>query len=296
MRTSMYQARRWQRGFTGAELQVLLFLSGMLIALLLPAVQQAREAARKARCQDHLHNLVIALHNYQDAYRVLPPGWVHQAPQRSNYGWATSLLPFSEQSALYNQLRMGHPALAEALADPQREGLHQTIVEVYRCPSDIGPPLNSQRKLHDQHDEPRTVALANYVAINGGGEWTRGQELRGCFGENSATTLREITDGVSSTLFCGERIWRIGQSTCAAAVSLGVHGDGKTVREDDTLAIGLYPLNAQQGPPRQRSSPVHDRFGRPPSRRRASGRWRRQGELPRGPDRPRRAATSDGQS
>lgn len=243
------RTRRRQRGFTAAELPVVLFLSGMFIALLLPAVQQAREAARRSQCQNNLHHLAIALHNYHDAYKVFPPGWVHQAPQRSNYGWATSLLPFVEQLPLYNELNMGRPPLAEALADPQRERLHQTLIANYRCPSDVGPPLNSHRKLHDRNDEPRTVALANYVAINGGGDWTRGQELRGCFGENSATRVREITDGMVNTLSCGERSWRVGPRACAAAVYLGVHGDGKLVREDDALAIGLYPLNAQEAVP-----------------------------------------------
>lgn len=247
MRTSRISAVLWRRrGFTAAELPVVLFITGMLFALLMPAVQQAREAARRAQCQDHLHNLAIALHNYQNVYKVFPPGWVHQAPQRSNYGWGVSLLPFVEQEPLYHNLDMGNPSLAEALADPARERLHQTLLPLYRCPSDVGPPLNAERKLHDLHDQPRTVATANYVASNGGGDWTRGKQLRGCFGENSATKLREITDGTSNTLFGGERSWRVGQRTCGAALYLGVHGDGQTVREDDVLAIGLYPLNAKE--------------------------------------------------
>lgn len=229
---------------------MVMMVTGLLVALLLPAVQQAREAARKAQCQDHLHNFVVAMHNYESAFRVFPPGWVHQEPQRSNYGWGTSLLPFVEQAPLYNALQMGRPALAVALADDGRRQALQTSIDLYRCPSDVAPRINNERRLIDIHDAAQSVATSNYVAVNGGGDWTRGRELRGCYGENSATGIRNITDGTSNTLGLGERGWGLGLGTpdaalCAAAVYPGVSGDGLSVREDDALVHGLYNVNAR---------------------------------------------------
>ena len=178
-----------QPGFTVLELQFSVAVIAILAALLLPAVQQTREAARRSQCQDHLHNLAIALLNYEGAFKTFPPGWVHQAPQRSNYGWQVSILPFMEQRPLYNAIDMGRPALAAALADPQKDVALRTVVPMYRCPSDPGGALNDARQLLDLEDALHQVATSNYVGSNGGGDWTRGKELRGIFGENSWTRI-----------------------------------------------------------------------------------------------------------
>jgi len=247
----MFCDRLRRRGFTVLELQFSVMVMALLAALLLPAVQQTREAARKSQCQDHLHNLLIAVHNYESAYKVFPPGWVHQEPQRSNYGWQTSLLPFVEQMPLYNRLDMGRPALAVALPDPKKAAAFRTVVDVYRCPSDISPPSNPDRRPLDKNNAAHDVSTSNYVGSNGGGEWTSGKELRGVFGENSNTRFRDITDGTSNVLFVGERsrtLTRPDQKpvTCAAAIWLGVSGDGEDVSEDFTLCNGQFTINARE--------------------------------------------------
>jgi type II secretory pathway pseudopilin PulG len=229
------------------EMPVAMAVIAILVALLLPAVQQVREAARKSQCQDHLHNLAIAMHNYENTYRTFPPGWVHQIENRSNYGWGTSILPFVEQKPLYDRIEMGKPGLAAALADEQKAQVLQTAVELYRCPSDAGLPTNNEKPVLDLDDQKFSLTTSNYAGVNGGGEWTRGKELRGIFGENSKVLIREITDGTSNTILVGERAWfAAGQrATCGAAVVFGVSGDGEAVSEGWTLLNGLHGVNSQ---------------------------------------------------
>ncbi|MCI0357072.1 MAG: DUF1559 domain-containing protein, partial [Planctomycetaceae bacterium] len=86
-------------GFTLVELLVVIAIIGVLVALLLPAVQAAREAARRIDCADKLHNLGIALHNHHDTYLSFPPGLVDD--DTNSIGWAVSILPFAEQQPLY---------------------------------------------------------------------------------------------------------------------------------------------------------------------------------------------------
>src|SRR5687767_6712264 len=98
-----------RRAFTLIELLVVIAIIAVLIALLLPAVQQAREAARRTQCKNNLRQFGIALHSYHDSFNVFPPGWIGvengvQTPHEgvNGAGWGTMILPFVEQSAIYN--------------------------------------------------------------------------------------------------------------------------------------------------------------------------------------------------
>ena len=107
-----------RKGFTLIELLVVIAIIAILVSLLLPAVQQAREAARKAQCQNNLKQIGLALHNYESTYKMIPPaGWGHQSfgsnvtgaggarwPGFDGYGWAVSLLPFMDQQPLYDEI------------------------------------------------------------------------------------------------------------------------------------------------------------------------------------------------
>ena len=100
-------SRRW-RGFTLVELLVVIAIIGILLALLLPAVQMAREAARRTSCQNHLKQLALALHNYHDQHKSLPPayqfdkGEIYRISDKFRPNWVMLCLPFMEQQALLN--------------------------------------------------------------------------------------------------------------------------------------------------------------------------------------------------
>ncbi len=151
-------------GFTLIELLVVIAIIAILVALLLPAVQQAREAARRSSCQNNLKQIGLALHNYHDTYRVLPPGHVwglrignypgqtdsHAANLTANGGWSWSafILPFLEQGPMYDMFQPGTVAFSDAMtrSSPPNGGPGGTLLlsqlqnqlDVFTCPSDPG--------------------------------------------------------------------------------------------------------------------------------------------------------------
>ena len=122
------------RGFTLIELLVVIAIIAILIALLLPAVQQAREAARRTQCKNNLHQIGIAIHNYHDTFRIFPPGHVtsvhYDVTDNTMWGWAVMILPYIDQSPMYNLLTPGDVTLGFALADAARLKGLQTPLEV----------------------------------------------------------------------------------------------------------------------------------------------------------------------
>ena len=128
-------------GFTLIELLTVICLIVVLTALMLPAVQYARDAARLAQCKNNMKQLGLAFRNYHDAWFVFPPGWTQHHPQpgpQPRYGWAVFLLPFVDKAPLWKRMDFGTQQ-AEPLA------LFQTRLAVYRCPADPMPDTNSQR-------------------------------------------------------------------------------------------------------------------------------------------------------
>lgn len=131
-------ARLHRAAFTLVELLVVIAIIGVLVALLLPAVQAAREAARASQCKNHLRQLGLALHQYHDTFGRLPPGWVANQPEGvPGWGWASATLSFLEQRALDETLiRRNLP-----IADPANQLARETVVAVLLCPSDPAPRI-----------------------------------------------------------------------------------------------------------------------------------------------------------
>lgn len=219
--------RNRRKGFTLVELLVVIAIISILISLLLPAVMQSREAARRTQCRNNLKQIGIALHNYHDMHRMFPPGFIDEVGLRAaNWGWAAQILPMMEQGNLYNVLQIGEVTLGDALNDAAKIRLMQTQLPAFRCASDSAPLLNNDHTLLALNGREIDVALSNYVGIYGGYRWESADYFTGTFDRNSSVRISDITDGTSNTLIIGERPWELRYvdghiAPCAAAVVYG---------------------------------------------------------------------------
>jgi prepilin-type N-terminal cleavage/methylation domain-containing protein/prepilin-type processing-associated H-X9-DG protein len=190
-------------GFTLIELLVVIAIIGVLVALLLPAVQMAREAARRAQCTNNLKQIGIALHGYHDVHNTFPSGgWIAIPTQpqtrNMNMGWSAAVLPWLEQRALYDSLN-----LSVVYDDPANSTATYTVLQVYFCPSEPRKTFWS-RYPGDQFDH----ADADYGGMYGerglSSPTVTNNPPRGPMIFNRPIPLAAITDGASQTLQVGE--------------------------------------------------------------------------------------------
>ncbi len=178
-------------GFTLIELLVVIAIIAILIGLLLPAVQQAREAARRTQCRNNLKQMGLALHNYLDSYTVFPPGGTYKtslAGQAGHWSPQARLLPFLDQANLNNLIDFSKGYSTQPTVSAVR-------VPVFLCPSEINDRMNGNHW------------PINYAANVG--EWlvwnpASGQIGTGAFGPNSRLSTRDFTDGTSNSLMLAE--------------------------------------------------------------------------------------------
>lgn len=225
------------RGFTLVELLVVIAIIGILIALLLPAVQAAREAARRAQCTNNMKQIVLAMHNHHDVYKAFPEGVTDPSllggRAHSAWAWGANLLPFMEQSGLYDILGVAEGTVnqqynAASNKDAYVEAL-RTVIAGYQCPSDVGADYLDEvhswsggpapgyvgsrwHRLRFQHNGNEVVqAKANYIAsvgINHAGKtkWCGGNKpARGAVNSFHQVKMRDVTDGTSNTVILAER-------------------------------------------------------------------------------------------
>jgi len=228
-------------GVTLVELLVVIAIIGILVALLLPAIQAAREAARRAQCQNNVRQIGLALHEHHAAFGYLPSGWVADNPAgHPGWAWATLILPYLEQGNLLPDERPP----GRAVGHPANRRLRETPVPTYLCPSDPspqvftlhergphrapGPNVAASAAQHAERNANRgppmfRVARANYTGVFGilvieqtpsAGD--------GTFFHNSQVRFADVRDGLSNTLIVGERSSRLDSPTWVASVP-GAH-------------------------------------------------------------------------
>ena len=194
-------------GFTLVELLVVIAIIGILIALLLPAVQAAREAARRTQCTNNLRQLGLAAHNHHTALRHFPPGFLavdHHGEVAGGWAWGVFLMPFIEQSPLKDSLSASRYTLSQVIEDPALLPMLQMNLAVFNCPTSPMEPLREFRGPGSQ-----MVATSNYTCSRGFFNYRGATHLakrnNGVFYAESNTRIRDITDGTSNTIALGER-------------------------------------------------------------------------------------------
>ena len=191
---------RLRRGLTLVELLVVMAVIGILIALLLPAIQQAREAARRSQCKNNLRQIALALHNYHDRAGTFPPSSV-VAGRNLDVGWwswVVRVLPDLDQQPLYAQLDLNEDIWTNC---HKYQPYTSIKLSVLQCPTDP----HSEEVYESDVDcaGGEAYALTNYIACRGS---TRNVPGDGVFPDlNHVTRLEHVLDGTSQTLLLGER-------------------------------------------------------------------------------------------
>lgn len=215
-----------RQGFTLVELLVVIAIIGVLVALLLPAVQAAREAARRMSCSNNIRQLALAMHNHHDTTGQFPVNQGGNQQYNSNNtgrSWITDILPYMEQNNLYNTIKRN-----VALTDAQNKLASETVIPTLKCPSDG----NASGKLPSRANVGDTRAINNYKAVAGAnwnwgdhtgvkqasGRWPndpngldRGNGIICRNADNNTgnvTTFGDIKDGTSNTFAVGEAVPR----------------------------------------------------------------------------------------
>lgn len=242
--------RRPKAGFTLVELLVVIAIIGILIALLLPAVQSAREAARRMQCSNNLKQIALALHNYAAAQREhFPIG----SPGPVEHGVFSALLPYLEQQAIYNELDLTGKTRT-TMQEPHR----YTSIPAYLCPSWPHGPV-----FRNMHNGLQNGAVTTYQGVAGAyptvppvteaGTGCGDIPKNGVFGWGFPRRMGEVRDGLSNTLALAEFVQidlKAGSGTMSfenppGNVRSWVFGATSTGLCSYAFKVAVHPLNSQ---------------------------------------------------
>lgn len=288
MRRYSFCHASFRRGFTLVELLVVIAIIGTLVAMLLPAVQGARESARRSSCTNNLRQLVIACTQYHDAQQSFPSGWIVNrdptsgalAPNSEGWGWGALILPFLDQRNLHRDLAVGSYRLGSVIPGdtysilsggnpdsrlagniPNMINLVSTPLKLYICPSDTGfsgrggvDPIRAFYGNGAQGTFSGNMqGMSNYIGVAGHRRVTGEMANTGTFYGNSYVRMADITDGTSNTAILGERDTQY----CHSGTWVGIQNSFTPGDPVDASMVTGYDL------PKLNQVPVPDSTGNP---------------------------------
>jgi prepilin-type N-terminal cleavage/methylation domain-containing protein len=265
----MQTTKLLKRGFTLVELLVVIAIIGALVALLLPAVQAAREAARRGACANNMKQIGLAIEGYQLSKRVYPSSntddvlnWDTEGRLR-NHSWGSLIMPFAEMTALQDSINFSISAMHAA-----NRPAAGTIVSIYRCPSYDGADFTT-----DSHYPADEYAIGNYVSIGASDVdhiWGSSLKPEGVIFPLSEVRPGDITDGLSKTIFIAEsreeemRVWIDGRTAANTALPYDVDGEASA---DGGSALNYTPyyddgdIQCEYGPSSMHPGGAHHLLG-----------------------------------
>jgi len=268
--------RESRRGFTLVELLVVIAIIGVLVSLLLPAVQVARESARRSACTNNLKQIGLAIANYQLAKKVYPPScsesleeqfeFRHDPQKAVRQSWGSVILPYLELESFADTIDRSQHAVFSA-----NKTAAATEVPLYRCPSYIGPEFSESDRYATLQQK---CAIGNYVAIGGssvGNLWGVELDPDGAIIPGGDVSPKDITDGLSHTVFIAETreeilaAWADGLTASVAAQAYDRTRPPRYAKTQSALNYTPYyeegPIVARYGPSSMHPGGAHHLLG-----------------------------------
>ena len=245
-----------RRGFTLVELLVVIAIIGVLVALLLPAVQSAREAARRMQCSNNVKQIGLGLHSFHDTHNFLPAGGITKAhpplqiPSGVLHGWGVFVLPYVEQKALYEKYR-----LDKDWRGPENKEVRETYMKMYLCPSS---PVQKRTDTATSGGFTWTAAAGDYFVNNAVSTvlstanlvdtYSGGQE-QGVMNVDQYLRFAQITDGLSNTAWIHEDAGRPTQFRAGKRLTGRFSGAGWADRDNEGILHGFNAAGTTSGGP-----------------------------------------------